>query len=64
MTTPPGELPYQPGVDCAEGELSLHGPLARTRDVVEDPGNLAGREVRIDHQAGPFADQIFASLHA
>ena len=36
-TAPAGELPEEPRVDGAEGELAALGPRARARDVVEEP---------------------------
>ena len=53
--TPAGQAPDQPAVDGAEGQLAALGPLARAGHVVEQPVDLGRREVRIEHQAGPFA---------
>ena len=46
-----GELPGEPGVDGAEGELAALGALARARHVVEQPGELGAREVGVEHEA-------------
>src|SRR5262245_19120503 len=54
-------MPGKPGVDRAERELAALGARARTRDVVEDPGDLGAAEVRIDDQAGPLAHQAFGA---
>ena len=40
------QLPHEPGVDGAEGELAGVGALARAGDVVENPGDLASRKNR------------------
>jgi hypothetical protein len=52
VLTSAGELPDQPAVDGAEGQLSGLGARPGAGHVVEDPANLAGREIRIDQQAG------------
>ena len=57
-----GEIPDQPCVDVAEGELAALGPLARALDVVEDPGHLRAPEVRIEQQPGPLADVRLEAL--
>ena len=47
-----GEAPEQEGVDGAEGELAGLGQRARALDVVEQPGDLGGREIGIEQQPG------------
>ena len=47
-----GQLPDQPGIDGAEGELAALGPVARAGHVVEHPGDLGAGEVGVDDQAG------------
>ena len=49
------QVPHQPAVDGAEGELAALGAGARIGDVVEQPGELGGREVRIELQTGAHA---------
>jgi hypothetical protein len=49
------QLPHQPAVDGAEGELAALGALARAGDVVEQPGQLGGGEIGIELQAGARA---------
>jgi hypothetical protein len=45
------QLPDQPAVDGAEGELAGFGPLPRALDVVEEPGELGAREIRVEQKA-------------
>ncbi len=45
------ELPDQPGVHRAEGELAARRAGARAGHVVQDPAELAGGEVGVDDQA-------------
>ena len=52
-----GELPDEPGVDGAEGQLAGLGPGAGAGDVVEQPGDLGAGEVGVDDQAGLLADE-------
>ena len=52
-----GQLPDQPGVDGAEGELAGLGLRARAGDVVEDPGDLGAGEVGVEHAGRSVADQ-------
>lgn len=47
-----------PGVDGAAHELAALGHLAGALDVVEDPGDLRGREVRVGHEARALADEV------
>ncbi len=64
------QLPDQPRVNGAECEPARGGPFAGPRNVVEQPTNLAGREIRIDEQARFFLHertravglQLFAEL--
>ena len=46
-----GEVPDQPGVHVAEGQVTRLGPIARAVDVVEDPADLRPREVGRQRQA-------------
>ena len=49
-----GEVPDEPGVHGAEGQLARLRARPRPRHVVEDPRHLGAREVGIEHQAGPL----------
>ena len=51
-----GQVPDQEAVDGPGGQLAGLGPLPGAGDVVEQPGDLGGREVRVEHQAGPLGD--------
>ncbi len=46
------ELPREPGVDGAEGELAALGAHAQARDVVEQPLELGRGEIRVEDEAG------------
>ena len=45
-----GELPDEPRVDGAEGELTAFGATARVGDLVEQPANLRAREVGVEDE--------------
>ena len=53
------EIPDQPAVDSAEGELALVGAFARPWHIVEYPADLGCREIRIDRQTGFFPHDGF-----
>src|SRR5579884_1253489 len=46
------QLPYQPAIDRPKQKLPGTSPLARPRNVLENPTNLAAREIRIDDKPG------------
>ena len=52
------ERPDEPRVDGSEGQLAGLGVLARAGHVVQDPLDLAGREVRIGHQTRLLRDGL------
>jgi hypothetical protein len=54
------EVPQQPRVGSAERQLAGFGSSARTGDVVENPGNLGGREVRGQRQASELRETVDA----
>ena len=54
--SPVGEVPDQEAIDGSRGQLTGLGAGACPGDMVEDPGDLGRREIRVDHQAGPLAD--------
>ncbi len=45
------EVPHEPGVHGAKGELARLGALLGTLHVVEDPADLGRREVRVGQEA-------------
>ena len=51
----PGQIPGKPALDRAGGEIAALGPCARSGNRVEQPGELRGREVRLDRQPGETA---------
>ena len=55
-----GQVPEQQAVDGPRGKLAGLGAVAGAGDVVEQPGDLGGREVGIEHQAGAFGDPAAA----
>src|SRR6185295_6172878 len=52
-----GQPPQEEAVDRAERELAARRALPRPGDMVEHPGDLGGREIGVEQQAGPVADQ-------
>src|SRR5690606_37319394 len=57
-----GQVPQQPAVDGAEGKPALLGPRARALDRIEEPGELRGREVGIEEQAGALRDLLLEPI--
>jgi hypothetical protein len=53
-----GELPHQPRVDGAEGEFAALRALAGPGHVVQEPAQLAGGEIRVEHEPGPLRDEV------
>jgi len=51
-----GEPPQQERVDGAKGELARARSLARAFDMVEEPGDLRGREIGIEQQSRALRD--------
>ena len=47
-----GQVPNQPGIDRAEGEITASGTRTCARHVVEQPLDLGCGEVRIEQQSG------------
>ena len=56
------ELPDQPAVDGPERQLAGLGLARARRDVVEDPCDLAAGKIRVDDEAGAFADEVFVPV--
>ncbi len=53
-----GELPDEPAIHRAECEPPLLCHLARASDLIQDPPDLAGREIRIGHEARLILDGL------
>ena len=53
-----GEVPDEPGVDGAEGQLALVCAGATAGDVVENPGDLGRGEVGVEDEAGSVGDVV------
>src|SRR5262245_56176186 len=47
------ETPDKEGIDRAGQQLALLRPFSRPFDIVEQPGDLSTRKIRIEQQAGP-----------
>src|SRR6267378_8091044 len=56
-----GEMPDEPGIDGAEGELAALGARSRAGNMVQEPGDLGAAEIRIYHQAGALAHQTLGT---
>src|SRR6266852_9255490 len=56
------QLPDEPRVHRAERERAGVGAGARAGDIVEDPADLAGGEIRVDEQAGLGLDRFSGAL--
>ncbi len=50
------QLPHQPAVDRAESEFAAFRALTCSRHVIEQPGQLGAREIRIEQQSGAPGD--------
>ncbi len=59
---PARKVPHQPAVHRAEGEFAALCPFARTRNLIEQPGQLGRRKIRVDHQAGFFPHKRFGAV--
>src|SRR5438270_1657086 len=57
-----GQLPHEPRIDGAEGQLAARGPPARVGDVVEDPRDLRPGEIGVQHQARAGPHQRLVAL--
>ena len=56
-----GQIPDQPAIDGAEGELAGFGAWPRTLHIVENPGDFGAGEVGVDQQPGLLADHVFCA---
>ena len=59
-----GQLPDQPGIDGAERQFAVARALPGPRHVVQQPLQLGGGKIRIQHQSGLALDQRLMSLPA
>src|SRR5712664_3349582 len=57
-----GKLVHKPAVDGAEAQVTALGTRAGLRDVLQEPGELGARKVRIEHQTGDCPYVRFESL--
>ena len=57
-----GELVNQPAIDRAGCKFPRIGSVPQPRHVVEQPGELGARKVRIDHQTGFFREHRLAAV--
>src|SRR3989442_12075563 len=64
MNTSRGQLPDEPGIDGPAEELADLGASLRTLNLVEDPADLRAGEIRVDHETGAVAEELFESLRA
>ncbi len=59
-----GELEREPRVDRAEHGAAVAGALAQAGDVLQQPGDLRGREIGVEHEPGARADERFVPVGA
>ena len=59
-----GELPDQPAVDRAKGQIARRGQAPGTRDMVQNPLQLGARKIGIYQQAGFCLNQLCFSVGA
>ena len=62
VTLAAGQAPQQEAVDRAERQLALDGRRARAVDVIEQPGDFGGGEIRIEQQPGARGYQRLVAL--
>ncbi|MNL06343.1 hypothetical protein D3C87_1269760 [compost metagenome] len=53
-----GQLPDQPAIDGAEGQLAAFGAGAGAFVVIEHPAQLGAREIGVDDQAGLLLEGV------
>ncbi len=58
----PSQTPDQKGIDGPEQDLAALGPSPQPVDRVEQVTDLRAGEVRIDHEPGLAADELFMSV--
>ena len=59
-----GELEREPRVDRPEHGAAVARALGKAGDVVEQPPDLGGGEVRVEHESGARADERFVTVGA
>ena len=47
-----GQMPDQPAIHGAEGQLAALGPRPRALHVIQNPAHLGRGKIRVEHQAG------------
>src|SRR5690554_7192172 len=57
-----GQVPEQPAVYRTERQLACLCPLPGTFNVIQQPGNLGSREVRVYQQSGAVHHQRFVAV--
>ena len=62
VTRAAGQLPHQPRVDGPERQLARFGARPRARHVVQQPPDLARREIGVDEQTGPRLNRLARAL--
>ncbi len=61
MNFSPGEIPDEPGIDIAEKQFALFGPVSGAFDMIENPFQFCSRKIGVQHQSCIFPDVILQS---
>jgi hypothetical protein len=59
---PARETPDEEAVDCSRGKLATFGAVAGAWYGVENPGDLGGREIRVEDEAGALGHHRLVAL--
>ena len=62
MLAAAGQVPDQPAIDRAKGQLAGLGLLARAGNVLQYPRNLGRRKIRVEQQPGLRADHPLCAI--
>jgi hypothetical protein len=62
VDTAPGQLPEEPGIDRAECQLSRARSFAHAIDLVQEPHQLGGGEVRIHDEPRALAELLLEAV--
>src|SRR5690554_6190049 len=62
VAAPVGEIPQQPGVDRAEGQLTGLRRRARTVHMIEYPADLAGGKIGVEQQTSLVLQDVAATF--
>ena len=57
-----GELPDEPGLDRAEGDLAALRFLTDAVHILKDPADLGAGEIGVDEEAGAALEELFQAL--